>query len=286
MKKINYFLQYLIVKIFFFIFSIIGYKLSSIVGEFIGKTIGPLFRSKKIIINNLKIAKIDNNNNNYNKIIENMWKNYGRIFSEYPHLIKFKNNKLSNYVKIEGLEKLEELKIKKKPVVFISGHFNNFELMAMMLENNGIDLAAIYRPLNNIFLNSTMEKIRINHICKNQIPKGKAGSRKILEFIKKGTSIALMIDQRVSEGVRVNFFGKPAYTTSIPAQLFKKFECQIVPIYIERYDNYFFKIIINQPLKIDKSGSVEEITEKLNNNLENMIRNKPDQWIWTHNRWK
>ena len=286
MKKLNYFLQYIFVKIFFFIFSIIGYKLSSLIGGIIGKSIGPFFRSKKIIIDNFKIAKIYQNNNNYNNIIKNMWENYGRIFSEYPHLINFKNNKLSKYLKIEGAEYLEEIKIKKKPVVFISGHFSNFELMAMQLENSGIDIAAIYRPLNNTFLNSTMEKIRINHICKNQIPKGKSGSRKILEFFKKGTSIALMIDQRVSEGVKVNFFNRPAYTTSIPAQLSKKFECEIVPVYIERIENYFFNISINKPLKFEKTDSIEKITEKLNNILESMISKNPNQWIWTHNRWK
>ena len=286
MKKLNYFLQYIFVKIFFFIFSIIGYKLSSLIGGIIGKSIGPFFRSKKIIIDNFKIAKIYQNNNNYNNIIKNMWENYGRIFSEYPHLINFKNNKLSKYLKIEGAEYLEEIKIKKKPVVFISGHFSNFELMAMQLENSGIDIAAIYRPLNNTFLNSTMEKIRINHICKNQIPKGKSGSRKILEFFKKGTSIALMIDQRVSEGVKVNFFNRPAYTTSIPPQLSKKFECEIVPVYIERIENYFFNISINKPLKFEKTDSIEKITEKLNNILESMISKNPNQWIWTHNRWK
>tara|TARA_Y100001970_G_scaffold291978_1_gene431334 strand:- start:3177 stop:4037 length:861 start_codon:yes stop_codon:yes gene_type:complete len=286
MKKLNYFLQYIFVKIFFFIFSIIGYKLSSLIGGIIGKSIGPFFRSKKIIIDNFKIAKIYQNNNNYNNIIKNMWENYGRIFSEYPHLINFKNNKLSKYLKIEGAEYLEEIKIKKKPVVFISGHFSNFELMAMQLENSGIDIAAIYRPLNNTFLNSTMEKIRINHICKNQIPKGKSGSRKILEFFKKGTSIALMIDQRVSEGVKVNFFNRPAYTTSLPAQLSKKFECEIVPVYIERIENYFFNISINKPLKFEKTDSIEKITEKLNNILESMISKNPNQWIWTHNRWK
>ena len=96
--------------------------------------------------------------------------------------------------------------MKNKPVVFISGHFNNFELMAMQIEKSEINLAAIYRPLNNIFLNKDMEYIRKNYICKNQIKKGRTGTRQILENLKKGNSIALMIDQRVSEGIKVNFF--------------------------------------------------------------------------------
>jgi len=109
--------------------------------------------------------------------------------------------------------------------------YNNFELMAMQIEKSGINLAAIYRPLNNIFLNKIMERLRIKYICKKQIKKGRSGTRDLLKSFKKNYSIALMIDQRVSEGIKCDFFGQPALTTTIPAQLFKKFGCKIVPIY-------------------------------------------------------
>ena len=108
---------------------------------------------------------------------------------------------------LENEKILSQIKDNNKPVVFISGHFNNFELMAMQIEKSGINLAAIYRPLNNIFLNKIMENIRINYICKNQIKKGRSGTRQILENLKKGNSIALMIDQRVTQGIKINFFG-------------------------------------------------------------------------------
>ena len=215
-----------------------------------------------------------------------MWGNYGRILSEYPYLKKFKNNIFKNYIQLEGLEYIENIKKNNKKVVFISGHFNNFELMAMQIENLGIDLAAVYRPLNNIFLNQTMEKLRINHICKKQIKKGKSGTRKLLQLFKDGSSVALMIDQRVSEGLPVKFFNRPAMTTTIPAQLVKKYNCEIVPVYIERFDKIYFKMSINEPIIFENDLTLEDITLKLNTILEKMILKNSDQWIWSHDRWK
>ena len=171
-------------------------------------------------------------------------------------------------------------------MVFISGHFNNFELMAMQIEKSGINLATIYRPLNNVFLNKNMEHIRTNYICKNQIKKGRSGTRQILENLKKSNSIALMIDQRVTEGIRINFFGDLASTTTIPAQIIKKYNCDLVPIYIERTMKHYFKMYVSQPIVINSGKSNEEISIHLNKILEKMILKNPDQWIWTHDRWR
>ena len=212
--------------------------------------------------------------------------NYGRILAEYPFLKDFRKDKLEQFIRIDGIENLDKIKSNKKPVVFISGHFNNFELMAMQIEKQGINLAAIYRPLNNIFLNKTMERIRTKYICRNQIRKGRSGTRQILENLKKGNSIALMIDQRVTEGIKIDFFGNLASTTTIPAQIIKKYECDLVPIYIERLEKYNFKMYVSQPIAINSEKSQEEISEHLNTILEKMILKNPDQWIWTHNRWK
>jgi len=285
MKKIAYLLEFILIKILFILFQLIGYRLSSDLGFFIGKTIGPIFRSKKMIVQNLEKANIQHSQNKF-KIASNVLGNYGRIFAEYVHLKKFRNNELKRYVSIEGLEHLENLKKHNKKAVFISGHFNNFELMAMEIDKAGIDLAAIYRPLNNTFLNETMEKIRKENICKNQIKKGRAGSREIIKNLINGRSIALMIDQRVREGEKVKFFNNLATTTTIPAQLVKKYNCELVPIYIERNKSHYFKIFISKPIKISKTKSILEISEFLNQILEKMILKNIDQWIWTHDRWK
>ena len=285
MKKIVYFIEFILIKVLFIFFKIIGYKYSSNLGFLIGKIIGPIFRSKKLIIKNLQKANLQKQNN-LEKIASDVLGNYGRIFAEYVHLKNFRNDKLEKYISIEGLEHLNNLKKTKKRAVFISGHFNNFELMAMQIEKAGIELATIYRPLNNFLLNKTMEQIRTENICKNQIKKGRAGSREIIKNLIKGKSIAIMIDQRVREGIKIDFFNNQATTTTIPAQLIKKYNCELVPVYIERRKNNYFRMFVSKPIKIDKNKSVLEITKFLNILLERMILRNIDQWIWTHNRWK
>ena len=285
MKRIIYFLEFIVIKLFFTICKLLGYRFSSDLGFYIGKNIGNIFRKKTSIIGNLKKSKISIDITE-NKFAKNVLGNYGRILAEYPFLKDFRNNKLSNYIEIDGIGNLEEIKKKNKPAVFISGHFNNFELMAMQIEKSGINLAAIYRPLNNIFLNKDMEGIRKNYICKNQIKKGRSGTRQILENLKKGNSIALMIDQRVTEGIKINFFGDLASTTTIPAQIIKKYKCDLVPIYIERTKKHYFKMYVSQPIVLNPEKSNEEISIHLNKILEKMILKNPDQWIWTHDRWR
>ena len=285
MRKIIYFIEFILIKVLFIFFKIIGYKYSSNLGFLIGKIIGPIFRSKELIIKNLEKANIQKQND-LREIASNVLGNYGRIFAEYIHLKNFRNDRLKKYISIEGLEHLENLKKSKKRAVFISGHFNNFELMAMQIEKAGIELATIYRPLNNFLLNKTMEQIRTENICKNQIKKGRAGSREIIKNLIKGKSIAIMIDQRVREGKKIEFFNNQATTTTIPAQLVKKYNCELVPVYIERRKNNYFKMFVSKPIKIDKNKSILEITKYLNNLLERMILRNIDQWIWTHNRWK
>ena len=285
MRKFFYLIEFILIKLFFFILIIIGYKNGSNFGDFIGRLFGPIFRSKKLIENNLEQSGIVDRKN-YNKIISKIYGNYGRILAEYPFLKAFRNSKLNKFIEIDGLENLNKIKREKRRAVFISGHFNNFELMALQIEKAGINLCAIYRPLNNVFLNKTMEEIRENFICKNQIKKGRSGTRQIIENIKKGNSVALMIDQRVREGIKINFFGKPASTTTIPAQLIKKYKCDLVPIYIERRKNNYFKMFVSEPIKIGNNKSIKEITEHLNKILEKMILKNVDQWIWTHDRWK
>ena len=286
MKIIKYFFEFLFVSVFFIIFKIIGYKNASNLGNFIGRIFGPYFRSNLRIKNNLKDSNIGNSDDDRKIIIKKMWSNYGRIFAEYMYIKSFRNNNLQKYIKITGQNILEEIKRNNEPVIFFSGHFNNFELMAMHLEKSEIDLAAIYRPLNNKFLNPFMEKIRKNYICKKQIKKGISGTKEILKYFKGGTSIALMIDQRVSEGIKSRFFGRQALTTTIPAQFVIKFNCKVVPIYIERLEKFKFNLEILKPLEFSKNEKIETITVKLNEILEEMIKRNPEQWIWTHNRWK
>ena len=286
MKIIKYFFQFLFFIFFFFLFKIFGFKISSLIGGKLFETIGPIFRSKELISSNIKKAIPHINSKDLKKISRLMWNNYGRIFAEYVFIKSFRTGKLNSRISVEGQDILDEIKKNNQQVVFISGHFSNFELMAMHLEKTGIKLSAIYRPLNNIFLNIIMENIRKKYICKNQIKKGIGGLKKIIQLKKQNYSTALMIDQRVSEGIKSNFFNSPALTTTIPAQLVKKFKIPVVPIFIERVNNLNFKITIRKPVNFMDTDSIEKITDDLNKILETMILHKPEQWIWSHNRWK
>ena len=271
--------------IFFNLFKVLGYRISSEFGCFLGKTFGPFFRSKEIIKDNLLKFDSSLTPEEISKISKEMWGNYGRILSEYPYISNFRKGDLDKYITVENLDKLEEIK-KSQPVVLVSAHFSNFELMAMAIEKAGVNLSAIYRPLNNKMVNSIMEPLRKKYICKNQIKKGINGVRESLKFFKQGVSIAIMIDQRVSEGEKINFFNHPAYTTTIPAQFVKKFGCKIQPVHIERYDKINFKITFDDQILIRENSNENSISLELNKWLEKKIRKNPAQWIWSHDRWK
>jgi len=286
MNKLKYFAQFILIVLFFLIFKILGLKFASFISGKFFQLIGPIFRSKKLIHSNIKKAfpKIDEKD--LKNITKSMWNNYGRVFAEYMFMKNFRNDKLQNNIEIVGKEILEDIKNSNQKAVFISGHFSNFELMAMQIEKVGIKLAAIYRPLNNMFLNLVMEKIRKRYICKTQIKKGIGGLKQLLKFSNEGYSTALMIDQRVSQGIKSNFFNEKAFTTTIPAQLVKKFKIPIVPIFIERYEGIKFKMTVHKPIYFSDEQTIEDITSQLNEILEKMILSDPNYWIWSHNRWK
>ena len=286
MKLLKYFFQFFFICFLLIIFKIVGLRLSRILAGNLFLIFGPLFRSKEILDKNISFA-FSNADQEFKKIIKNkMWKSYGKILAEYVFMKRFRKINSEKFLEIKGQEILEKIKTSNDPVVFVSGHFDNFELMAMHIEKSGVDLAAIYRPLNNNFLNPLMENIRKKYICHKQIKKGVSGTKEILKPFKSGTSVALMIDQRVTQGIKSLLFGSEAFTTTIPAQVVKKFNCKIIPIYIERKNDENFRLEIMEPMSFDNDQSVENITLKLNQLLEKMITRNPYQWIWSHNRWK
>ena len=283
-KIIKYFFEAVILYVFFLIIKIIGLKYSRSFFSLLFKNIGPKIRSNSILIKNLRIFSNKLSEKRINEIKNNMWSNYGKTFVEYMFLKKFRNE--NHHINIVGIEILKEIIRKNKPVVFVSGHFANFELMSMELTKNGINLATIYRPLNNFLVNPLMEYLRKKYFCKNQIKKGRLGVKDCVQFIKKNISVALMIDQRLGEGDRVDLFSKKAHTTSLPAQLAIKYKLNIVPVFIKRKNNDLFEMKIYKPLSNLDSTNKSKLTMKLNMILEEMISKNSDQWIWTHDRWK
>ena len=283
-KIINYFLQSIFIYLFFLIGRLFGINLGRKIFSAIFFYIGPFFKLKKIINKNLSIFRKNISNATKDEIIKDMWNNYGMTFIEYVFLDYFRKN--NSQVEIIGEINLAKIRKKNKPVIFISGHFANFELMSMEITKKKIALATIYRPLNNFFLNPFMEYLRKKYVCKNQIKKGVNGVRNAIQFIKKKHSIALMIDQRVSEGEKINFFGTDALTTTLPAQLALKYDLEIIPVFLERTKNNKFKLEFYNEIKSKNFKNKIELTKKLNEIIEKMIIKNPNQWIWTHDRWK
>ena len=288
MKIIKYFIQAFIIYTFFILIKILGLNISRRLFAKIFQMIGPLIKSEKTINENLEKFLSSYNEEQKKNIKKTMWSNYGKTFVEYLFLNKFRKD--NSHINFKGKEILKSIINKNKPVIFVSGHFANFELMSMELTRETINLATIYRPLNNLFLNPFMEYVRRTYVCRNQIKKGIAGVKDSINYLKKNYSIALMIDQRVSEGKRLPFFDQMALTTTLPAQLAIKFDLEIVPIYIKRNLDDSFEMEILKPIALDRNEDLitQKIntTIKLNKILEEMISRDPGQWIWTHNRWK
>jgi|TARA_B100001057_G_scaffold256847_1_gene257087 KDO2-lipid IV(A) lauroyltransferase len=283
-KAIKYFFQSVIVYLLFLIGRILGLTISRKLFAALFVFFGPILRSNKIAEKNLKIIDHKISNDEIKKIIENMWKNYGITFIEYIYLKYFHKN--NSYVNVKDEGNLLQIIKENKPVIFVSGHFANFELMSMEITKQGIPLATVYRPLNNFFLNPFMEFLRKKYICKNQIKKGIGGVRESIDYLKKKNSIALMIDQRVSEGEKIEFFNKSAFTTTLPAQLSIKFNIDILPVYIERDRENNYKIEFQKRIQPKDFANKLDLTKKLNRVLEKMVVRNLYQWILTHNRWK
>ena len=283
-KKLKYFIQAIIIYIFFIIGKLLGKTISRKVFSFLFFKFVPFFKSKKIIEKNLRIFKNNISVDEINSITLEFLKNYGMTFIEYIFLNDFRKD--NSHMTIKGKENLLKILQQNKSVIFVSGHFANYELMSMEINKMNIKLATIYRPLNNFFLNPLMEYLRRKYVCKYQIKKGIKGVREAIDFINKDFSIALMIDQRVSEGEKINFFNKSALTTTLPAQLSIKYNLPIIPVFIERINTNKFQLIFHSQIKPDNYNNKLSLTKKLNEILEQMISKNPNQWIWTHNRWK
>ena len=283
-KPVKYFFEAFFVYLFFLVAKLIGLSLSRKFFSFIFKKIGPIIRSNNIIDKNLLKFSNELSNKEKKEIKSNKWSNYGMTFIEYIFLNNFKKGQ--SHIDIEGENILRKISLDNKPVIFISGHFANFELMSMEITKKKINLATIYRPLNNFFLNPFMEHVRKKYVCKNQIKKGRRGVKESVEYIKNNHSIALMVDQRVTEGEKIKFFDKEALTTTLPGQLALKYKLDIVPIFIERTNNNLFKMKVYEPIKPSSFKDTSQVSEKLNKIIENMIIKNPNQWIWTHDRWK
>ena len=286
MKKIRYALETAFLHTMFFISQQVGLDRASAVGGWIGRTIGPWLGGSANALDNLRHALPGKTEAEYRAIVYGMWDNLGRVMAEYPHLKQIGLER----VEIVRKDIIDDLVQSEKPAVLFTGHLANWEaLVAGAQIQAGMSMDVVYRAPNNPGVDRLLNRVRSQQGEIVTIPKSKNSVRPMVESLKKGRYMGMLIDQKYNEGLAVPFFGRLAMTSPAYVQLAQKFDCALIPGQIERLGGAHFRITVYPTLSIwEADGSprpAEAIMEDAHHCLESWIRQRPEQWLWLHRRW-
>lgn len=268
------------------ILKTIGIKASRKICETIFSKIGPFIKSGWIVRNNLNYIFPNKTKSEIKILEEKIWGNFGCYAGEFPFLEEeyLKKNKL---VKIIGAEKIHKLNDEKKNYIIFSAHLANWELVfndiIPLIGESGV----IYRKINNKFIDRYVKSKRSLKGVK-LIPKGPYGAMDLIKIIKQKKNLMMLIDQKMNEGIRVNFLGKAANTAEAPAIIAREYGYGLIPVRIERSGDGFL-LTIQDPIFVSKTENknldVQNTTQKLNLIISDWILDKPEEWLWMHQRW-
>ena len=282
-NKIEFFLL-----LFFYLISLlIGINLSSRLGGVLAWAYGFFSNRNLIGMKNLNLVFPEKTYTDKKKILRKMWFHFGRVIGEYPHLHKIKIKKNKN-IKIVGINNLLGPLKNEKNCIYFSAHIGNWELSSHPLTQNGYKINFVYRAFNNKYIDDLLKKIRFRYGV-NLIKKGPEGAKECIKALKNKENLGMLIDQKMNDGLPVNFFNKLAMTAPAIAKFALKFKCQIVPALCIREKGVKYRIEYFKPIKhshLKKLGSEEKIMLYLNRIIEKWIKEFPEQWIWVHDRWK
>ncbi len=260
---------------------------ASALGGFLLRKLGPLSGSQKVVERNLSLAFPDLDPQARRAIIDAQWDNLGRTFFEMPHMAQLRPS--LGRVEVVGAERLRQIRDSGRPVVFISGHFANWEIMPCAIVDAGLTCEMTYRAANNPYVDALIRDARARYGVKLFAPKGSDGSRELLQAMKQGASVALMNDQKFNGGVAAPFMGKLAHTAAAPSRLAMRFDTVLQPMSVERLPNCRFRVVVHEPIQLDKTGSraadLEAGVVRVNQFVETILRQHPAQWFWVHRRW-
>jgi len=218
-----------------------------------------------------------------------MWDNLGRTIAEYAHLDRVSIRGTHPRVEIAGLEHVDAAKATGKGILFVSGHFANWEVMPFVAAQLGIEGGEVFRPLNNPYVNRWMVNQRMTNGPKEQIAKGPHGTRRIFTLLRAGKAIFLLVDQKTNEGLAVPFLGRDAMTTPVPAAFALKLGAVLLPVWNERVGGAHFRMTVGAPIGFEPTGDHDRdvllLTTKINETIERFVRARPSQWLWIHRRW-
>jgi KDO2-lipid IV(A) lauroyltransferase len=279
---VKYLIEAAAVIFLFAIFKVLPLDLASAIGSFLGRTIGPFLSAQKIADNNLSMIFPDLSQPEKNKILRDMWDNLGRNAVELPHL---PGKQLFNRMTVKGIENLPP---PGQAAIFFSGHFGNWELTYPIAHRNGLTVTLIYRSANNPYVDNIVAAIRATQST-NMLPKGPQGGIKLARAIKQGSTLAMLVDQKMNEGIAVPFFGRDAMTAPAIAEFALRYNMPLIPARAIRTKGCHFEATVYPPLQYEKTGDHEKdvlnIMTKINATLEGWIREYPSQWFWVHRRW-
>ena len=282
MKRIRYFLEYLLVKGWLLLMKFLPLEKASDLASVLFKTIGMKLKVTKTAYNNIKMIFPNMSDLEINQMILDVWDNFGRVVAETPIFFNMKNKELSKYINITGLEHLNKLKGKR--AMYFTAHLANWEVAGRGLILNGIKFNAVYRAANNKLVDSLINNLRANDNILSLIPKGKSGAKQIIAALKRDEHVVMLIDQKMNDGINIPFMGKDAMTAPAIAHLALKYDCPLIPIRQIRKDKYHFDLIIEEPLKYNEPN-VESIMLQINEIVGNWVKEYPGQWFWLHKRW-
>jgi KDO2-lipid IV(A) lauroyltransferase len=272
---------------FFGMFKFLPLDYASALGGVLARGIGPFLGVSKHARRNISRAFPELSETEIARVVTGMWDNLGRLAAEYPHLGKISVFEPGGRVETHGFEHVDRAVAAGRRMIFFSGHIANWEISMLAGVQHGISIAQIYRAANNPLMDRMIARFRGD--LGELIPKGAIAARRAIEALRRGTNLGMLVDQKMNDGIPVPFFGRPAMTAPALAVLALRFDCDVLPLRVERLDGAHFRVTVYPPLPLPHSGEPHAdaavLMERVNATLEAWIRNRPEQWLWVHRRW-
>jgi Kdo2-lipid IVA lauroyltransferase/acyltransferase len=273
---------------FFATMAILPLGLASAAGGAIARLIGPRLAVTRRALRNLDLALPHLSEAERRRIVRDMWDNLGRIAAEYPHLARLRCFAPGTRVEVVGMQHIDRAVARGRPLIFFSGHFGNWEVACVAIRQYGLELVQVYRGANNPDLDATMRQLR-RSLGVEPVRKGAAGARRIITALRQGRNLALLVDQKMNDGIAVPFFAREAMTAPAMAELALRYDCSMLPMRVDRLRGARFRFTIFPALDFARSGDrhadIRAVMTEVNRRLEQWIRERPGQWFWLHRRW-
>lgn len=260
---------------------------ASIFGGWLARKFGPISSAQRTAEKNLGWVFPEKSQKEIKTIIEKVWDNFGRVIGEYPNLVGLNVYEDPRF-EVIGQEYIDQLRDDDQPGIIFAAHLASWEVAIMAAHQRGLKVTQLYRATNNPYVDKGVRMVQ-RKIGQEVLTKGQGDARKVLASLRRGDHLFILTDQKMNRGVSVPFFGKPAMTAPAAARMALRFQCPLVPARVERLGGVRFRITYYPPMQLpstkDSPEAVRSLLCNMNEMLEGWIKERPEQWLWLHNRW-